>query len=141
MSIFIICQDFDNFPVSRCQVSHTDLFTLSLLRNGKHQLSPCCILLCLAGFPAHVITDYSFLNFNMQHNTFKPQTSHLTALNFSYPFPPIYKPFKVIKISSVFSKIFLSVTLMSTKNRSQDAMQVKPTLWLEIAANSSSDTG
>lgn len=36
LSIFIICQDFDNFPVPRRQVSYTDLFTFSLERNGKH---------------------------------------------------------------------------------------------------------
>lgn len=42
----------------------------------------------------------------------------LTGLNFKYPFPPIYKLFKVIKTISVFITISLSVTHMPTNNRS-----------------------
>lgn len=42
----------------------------------------------------------------------------LTGLNFKYPFLPIYKLFKVIKIISVSIAMFLSVAHLTTNNRS-----------------------
>lgn len=42
----------------------------------------------------------------------------LTGLNFKYPFPPIYKLFKVIKIISVSITIFLSDAHKPTDNTS-----------------------
>jgi len=74
------------FPDVKCLTLICSLLAWREMENINFHLT-CYIFLCLEGLSAHVITDYSFLNFNAQHNIFKSPTSHFDRPELQVSFP------------------------------------------------------